>query len=77
MRLWDVESLRERLVMKYHKGRIHRIAFSPDGWSLLTSSRDGTTSIWHAAMPEEVEASQWWRDVMEERRSAYRSFSSE
>jgi WD40 repeat protein len=66
VRLWDVESLRERLVMKCHKARIHRVAFSPDGWSLLTSSRDGTTRIWRAATPAEVEASQWWRDVIAE-----------
>jgi WD40 repeat protein len=45
--LWDIEPARERYPLEGHTAPVTRIAFSPDGQSLATMSRDASTRVWN------------------------------
>lgn len=72
--LWKVSSLRERkpdaldisphAILKGHRGTLSSIQFSPDGQTLASSSRDGTTRLWRAAAAAEAHESIQADDVL-------------
>ncbi|MFH1268698.1 MAG: WD40 repeat domain-containing protein, partial [Planctomycetota bacterium] len=47
-KIWDAETGKEILTLAGHSQAITTVAFSPDGRSVLTGSRDGTLIIWLA-----------------------------
>jgi WD40 repeat protein len=53
VRLWDVESSRER-VLRGHADGVSKVAFSPDGRSLASVARDGTAKLWNVQSAEVV-----------------------
>jgi WD40 repeat protein len=49
--LWIEELLPQAVVLTGHRGPVTRVAFSPDEWTILTASDDGTARLWHARDP--------------------------
>jgi WD40 repeat protein len=49
-RAWDAETGMEVAAFKGHTHLLTSVAFSPDGKTILTGSRDGTARLWDAPM---------------------------
>ena len=77
IKAWDMATRQERFTFLGHEDSVDCVTLLKEPALMVSGSTSGTIRLWRAATPAEVEASQWWRDVMGERRSAYRSFSSE
>ncbi|MFO0652996.1 MAG: pentapeptide repeat-containing protein [Polyangiales bacterium] len=54
--LIDVEARAPLRVLVGHRGRVTGVAFSPDGWTLATSSLDGTIVRWMVMTGEQIYA---------------------
>jgi hypothetical protein len=54
VKLWDVETGRERATLLGHTGRVMAAAFSPDGNTLVTGGLDHTVRVWRTARDEDV-----------------------
>jgi WD40 repeat protein len=54
--VWEAASGRELLTLKGHTSAIRSLAFSPDGWRIITGSADHTARMWEAATDQEVAA---------------------
>jgi len=46
IRLWDMPSARERMVLSGHSDAVRSVVFSPDGRLLASSSQDGRVVLW-------------------------------
>ncbi|HEY7309887.1 MAG TPA: serine/threonine-protein kinase [Gemmataceae bacterium] len=53
VRIWDLVTGRETLILDGHKARISSLAFSPDGRRLVSSDYKGVIRIWEASPPPE------------------------
>jgi len=49
IRVWDVETLEDRMVLRGHTERVRALALSPDGGRLLSASDDATLRLWDLA----------------------------
>jgi WD40 repeat protein/tetratricopeptide (TPR) repeat protein/tRNA A-37 threonylcarbamoyl transferase component Bud32 len=45
---WHIAGMAIGETLKLHRSTVHRVAFSSDGRTLVTSGRDGTTRLWEA-----------------------------
>ncbi|MGK3111543.1 WD40 repeat domain-containing protein, partial [Streptomyces mordarskii] len=45
-RLWDTDTGNVRITLKGHNDNVLAVAFSPDGKTLATGSRDDTARLW-------------------------------
>jgi len=50
VRLWDLETSRERGILQGHTRNVRAAVFSPDRRSLLTASQDGTARVWQVSV---------------------------
>ncbi|PSB67246.1 molecular chaperone DnaJ, partial [filamentous cyanobacterium CCP1] len=46
LRIWNLETLRERYTLHGHTQWINAIAYSPNGQTIASSSNDSTIKIW-------------------------------
>jgi WD40 repeat protein len=46
IRIWDVDTGREKAVYSGHSGPVRSLAFSPDGQNLASGGADTTSLIW-------------------------------
>ena len=53
VRVWDVESGEQRLLLLGHAGRVHSVVWSHDGKRLLSFSADRTARVWDLVPAEE------------------------
>ncbi len=56
VRLWNVESRKEKTVLKGHTDYVCAVAFSPDGETLATGSYDHTAKVWVSGTGREYNA---------------------
>lgn len=46
VQLWDIATLKNKMVLQGHSDQVNRIHWSPDGRLLATASSDGTVRLW-------------------------------
>ena len=56
VKLWDVENGRDVAALPGEPVWFTRVGFSPDGNTLVATSLEGTTLLWHAPSWAEIEA---------------------
>jgi WD40 repeat protein len=54
VRLWDVETGREKTVLKSHRKGVTGLALSRDGATAVSADLDGTVKVWDTAGPQGV-----------------------
>jgi WD40 repeat protein len=59
VRIIDLGTKLDRVVLKGHKGVVSCVAFSPDGATLATGSWDGTVRFWDSRSGQERAVFQW------------------
>jgi WD40 repeat protein len=52
IKLWDLESGRERATLEGHKGLVRALTFAPDGSALASGGQDRTVRFWRVAGTE-------------------------
>jgi WD40 repeat protein len=53
-RIWDATTGQYLLTLQGHQATVFSVAFSPDGWSIVTASADGTAKVWDATNGREL-----------------------
>lgn len=61
IKLWDIGAGKELGTFSGHRFRVHSIAFSPDGKTLLTCGGDGTIKLWEVATQKELATLQGYK----------------
>jgi hypothetical protein len=59
VKLYDLKTKRERVVLKGHKGQVLSVAFAPDGSTVATGSFDFTVRLWDVATGKERASFKW------------------
>jgi WD40 repeat protein len=59
VQLWDLETLSLRSTLGGHTDWVWDVAFSPDGRTLASVSRDETVRFWNVLTGEEVAGWRW------------------
>jgi WD40 repeat protein len=54
IRVWEMPTARERLVIRGHADMVKSLAFSPDGGLIVSSSQDGRVVLWNATDGNEI-----------------------
>ncbi len=54
VKVWDMTTGEEDLVLRGHKDSVASVAFSPDAWRLASGSGDGAVKVWDATAPAEA-----------------------
>jgi WD40 repeat protein len=53
LRLWDVDTGRERATLTGHEGLVYSVVFSPDGRTLATRGSGGLVRFWDVTTGQE------------------------
>src|SRR5262249_32135359 len=54
IKLWDVDTGKEREIIKGHTAQVRFVAFSPDGKTLASGDKGGTIKLWTVADGKEL-----------------------
>jgi len=67
VRIWNVRTGRELLLLDEHEGWVNAACFTPDGCTVLTAGNDGLVRVWIAVDPAAaaVDFTTWKRDLYE------------
>jgi WD40 repeat protein len=60
--LWDLDRNRQRALLQGHADDLAAVAFSPDGRTLATASKDSTVKLWDVATGEDLGLAAWHTD---------------
>jgi WD40 repeat protein len=56
VRVWDLETAEEPLILQAHSDEVKALAFGPDGRFLATAGSDGRARVWDLAAADPLEA---------------------
>jgi WD40 repeat protein len=54
VKLWDSATYKEIITLKGHSNEVNSLAFSPDGKTIASASKDNTVKLWDRATGQEI-----------------------
>jgi WD40 repeat protein len=77
VRVWEIDSEREVLILRGHSGPVYSVAFSPDGKRLASAGHDTTALVWDARPASAMKPEEAWEALAgDDPAKAYRALGA-